>query len=605
MERVARAGGGQGRLPLPQIHHLPPVKQILADLITTAARAVAPEVPLPVLGVERCRDPRHGDFASNAAMLLARPLGRTPRSVAEALIAALPADPRIARVDIAGPGFINFTLSPGATLGAILAVLEAGVGYGRAAVGSGEYLQVEFVSANPTGPLHIGHGRGAAYGAALADLLEAAGHRVDREYYVNDAGRQMDILALSVWLRYLAAGGETPIFPPNAYQGAYVLDIARALREREQGRFDVPVATTLLAAPVPPTDAEAHLDDLIQYARGRLGEESWRIVHSAGLDAILGDIREDLRDFGVQFQCWFSERSLAESGAVDRALARLDQAGQLYRKDGALWFRSSAFGDEKDRVVERENGQRTYFASDIAYHAGKLERGYDRIIDVWGADHHGYIPRVAAALAALGHDPARLEVQLVQFATLYRGGERAQMSTRSGEFVTLRELREEVGNDAARYFYVMRRSDQHLDFDLDLATSQSSDNPVYYAQYAHARLCGVFRQWQEANPGRDWSPVVRAEDLLPLVEPEELVVVAELARYPEVLASAARAREPHQIANFLRELSAALHAWYNNHKFLGVSSGGLEAARLTLAAATRQVLANALHLLGVGAPERM
>jgi arginyl-tRNA synthetase len=373
-----------------------------------------------------------------------------------------------------------------------------------------------------------------------------------------------------------------------------------------QGRFDVAVEGTLLARAIPAEDErEAHLDALIEHARAGLGDEGWRVVHGAGLDAILCDIQEDLAEFGVEFQSWSSERSLADSGAVDRALDRLAAAGHLYRKDGALWFRSSAFGDEKDRVVERENGQRTYFASDIAYHALKFERGYDRVIDVWGADHHGYIPRVKAALAALGLDPERLEIQLVQFATLYRGGERAQMSTRSGEFVTLRELREEVGKDAARYFYVMRRSDQHLDFDLDLATSQSSDNPVYYAQYAHARICSVFRQWQETNPGRDWSPIGELAGLLPLVEAEELALVALLARWPEVVQGAAHAREPHQIANFLREVAAALHAWYNNHKFLGAGPEGLEAARLTLAAATRQVLANALGLLGVGAPERM
>ncbi len=581
------------------------MKTILADLILSAARAVAPDVLLPPLSIDRCRDPRHGDFASNAALVLAKLVGRSPRGVAEALVALLPADDRVARVEIAGPGFINFTLSAGATLGTVLAVLQSGHGYGRSPAGSGARLQVEFVSANPTGPLHIGHGRGAAYGAALADVLEAAGHQVDREYYVNDAGRQMDILALSVWLRYLALGGQNPTFPPNAYQGSYVSDIARSLRERERERFDVPVCGTLLEAPVPDDEREEYLDALIEHARMSLGSAGWRIVHAAGLDTILDDIRADLHEFGVEFQSWFSERSLTDSGAVDRAIERLEASGHLYRKEGALWFRSSIFGDEKDRVVERENGQRTYFASDIAYHAQKLERGYDRVIDVWGADHHGYIPRVKAALTALGFDAERLEIQLVQFATLYRGGQRAQMSTRSGEFVTLRELREEVGNDAARYFYVMRRSDQHLDFDLDLATSQSSDNPVYYAQYAYARICSVFRQWQEANPGLAWSPPAQLEALSPLVEPEELALITELARYPEVVASAARAREPHQIANFLREASAALHAWYNNHKFLGVSPDGLEVARLTLAAATRQVLANALHLLGVGTPERM
>jgi arginyl-tRNA synthetase len=581
------------------------VKNILLDLVNTAVQSVAPDLALPPLQIERCRDPRHGDFASNAALVLAKPLGKAPRAVAEALRAALPPDPRVASVEIAGPGFLNFTLTPAATLGVVLDILAAGDAWGRARSASGERVQVEFVSANPTGPLHIGHGRGAAYGAALADLLEAAGHRVEREYYVNDAGRQMDILALSVWLRYLTLLGTPLAFPPNAYQGDYVIDIARALHEREGNRLACTGEEPLLTTTADETERESHLDALIELARNRLGEEDYRIVHAAGLEAILADIREDLREFGVEFQCWYSERSLTDSGAVDRALARLEAGGHLYRKDGALWFRSSAFGDEKDRVVERENGQRTYFASDIAYHAEKLERGYDRVINIWGADHHGYIPRVTAALEALGYPAGKLEVQLVQFATLYRGGQRAQMSTRSGEFVTLRELREDVGNDAARFFYVMRRSDQHLDFDLDLATSESSDNPVYYAQYAHARICSVFRQWQEAHPGEVWQPVAEAAALAPLVEPEESTLISELGRYPDVVAGAARAREPHQIANYLREVAAALHAWYNRHKFLGVEPHGLEAARLTLAAATGQVLGNALRLLGVAAPERM
>jgi arginyl-tRNA synthetase len=580
------------------------LKEIIADLLAAAATTVAPALDRPEVQVERCRDPRHGDYASNLALTLAKPLGQPPRKVAEALVAALPSSSHVLKVEIAGPGFINFTLSQAATHAGILKVLAAGSEYGRSRVGAGQRIQVEFVSANPTGPLHIGHGRGAAYGAALADVLEAAGYAVEREYYVNDAGRQMDILALSVWLRYLGLHGAQPVFPPNAYQGAYVIGIATQLAAAVGDRMVRPVADSVLAT-TDPADPESHLDALIAHAQQELGEAEYRRLHSAGLDSILADIRDDLVEFGVSFDCWYSERSLTDSGAVDRALARLETGGHLYREAGALWFRSTAFGDEKDRVVERENGQRTYFASDIAYHAEKLERGYDRVINIWGADHHGYIPRVLAALTALGYPAERLEVQLVQFATLYRGGERAQMSTRSGQFVTLRELREEVGRDAARYFYVMRRSDQHLDFDLDLATSQSSDNPVYYAQYAHARLCGVFRQVAESPAHGAWQALTDVAALACLATPEELAVITELDRYPEVVASAAAAREPHQIANYLRELASTLHGWYNRHKFLGAGSPELEQARLTLAAATRQVLANALGLLGVGAPERM
>ena len=464
---------------------------------------------------------------------------------------------------------------------------------------------MEFVSANPTGPLHVGHGRGAAFGATVANLLEAMGFQVHREYYVNDAGRQMNILATSVWLRYLELGGESIPFPANAYRGDYVRDIAAMLHAEHGDAYAVPAAQML--AGLPPDepqggDKESYIDALTERCKTLLGDNRYRYVFELGLNSILDDIRDDLKGFGVEYEEWYSERSLADSGAVNRAIERLREAGHIYEKGGALWFRSSGLGDEKDRVVQRENGQTTYFASDIAYHMEKFERGFDWVIDVWGADHHGYVPRVKAALQTMGLDPSKLDVLLVQFAILYRNGVRAQMSTRSGEFVTLRDLRQEVGNDAARFFYVMRKSEQHLDFDLDLAKSQSNDNPLYYIQYAHARVCSVVRQLQEK--GLSWDKALGMAQLSLLSEVHEEALLVVLSRYAEVLEAAALNHEPHQLAHYLRELAYGFHAYYNAHTFL-VDDAALRDARLNLVLAVRQVLNNGLTLLGVSAPEAM
>lgn len=469
-------------------------------------------------------------------------------------------------------------------------------------------VQVEFVSANPTGPLHVGHGRGAAYGASLSDVLAFAGFDVTREYYVNDAGRQMDILALSTWLRYLALFGIEIAFPPNAYQGDYVTGMGRDMRDAHQDRFArVSAAQVLAGTPgLPPAERndddakqqrEEHLDALIANAKRLLGDDyAW--VHGFALNEQLGDGRDDLGEFGVRFDKWFSEQSLFDTGLVERAVEQLEKQGHIYVQDGAKWFRSSAFGDEKDRVVQRENGLYTYFASDIAYHLNKYERGFDRIIDIWGADHHGYIPRVKGAIAALGLPPEKLEVALVQFAVLYRNGQKTSMSTRSGEFVTLRELRQEVGNDACRFFYVLRKSDQHLDFDLDLAKSQSNENPVYYVQYAHARVCSVLNQW-----GGEASELAGA-DLGLLQHERELALCARLAAFPELVQNAAADHAPHQVAFYLKDLAADFHGWYNAERML-VEDEALKLARLALAGAVRQVLASGLALLGVSAPESM
>ncbi|HEV8645957.1 MAG TPA: arginine--tRNA ligase, partial [Burkholderiales bacterium] len=457
------------------------------ELLRSALVEVAPDAANLPVNLERPKSAQHGDYACNVAMQLAKQMKRNPREIAQALVKALPQSPYLEKAEIAGAGFVNLYLRPAAKQQIVRVVLEQRDAYGRVGVGGGRKVQVEFVSANPTGPLHVGHGRGAAYGASLASLLEAAGFAVTREYYVNDAGRQMDILALSTWLRYLEMVGSRLEFPANAYQGHYVRDMARQIFETHGKRYARPVDSLMRDLPPADSDPEAHLDNLIADAKRALGPD-YDYVHDFVLTEQLGDCRNDLQEFGVTFDSWFSEKSLFDSGLVARAVEQLEASGHVYRNDGAKWFRSTVFGDEKDRVVQRDNGQYTYFASDIAYHLNKFQRGFDLLVNVWGADHHGYIARVKGALQALKLDPVQLTIALVQFAVLYRNGKKISMSTRAGEFVTLRELRREVGNDAARFFYVLRKSDQHLDFDLDLAKSQSNDNPVYYIQYAHARV---------------------------------------------------------------------------------------------------------------------
>ena len=572
-------------------------KTQLADLLRAALLSVAPDQADTPINLERPKQAGHGDFASNLALQLAKPLKRNPRELAGLLLAELPASSLVAKAEVAGAGFINFTLASDAKTAVVQRVLEQGEAFGRGQK-SGVKVQVEFVSANPTGPLHVGHGRGAAYGASLSDVLDFAGFDVTREYYINDAGRQMDILALSTWLRYLDLFGISVAFPPNAYQGDYVKDMAAQIKEAHADRFaKVSAADVLQDAPSVEADKEGHLDALIANAKNLLGSDyAW--VHGFALTEQLGDGREDLEEFGVTFDKWFSERSLFDTGLVEKAVTELEARGHLYVQDGAKWFRSTAFGDEKDRVVQRENGLFTYFASDIAYHANKYERGFDRIIDIWGADHHGYIPRVKGALQALGLPPEKLDVALVQFAVLYRDGQKAAMSTRSGEFVTLRELRREVGNDACRFFYVLRKADQHLDFDLDLAKSQSNENPVYYIQYAHARLCSVLGQWNGVLAD------LSGADLARLDNERELALCARLTAFPEVVQGAAADYAPHQIAFYLKDLAGEFHSYYNAERML-VDDEGLKLARLALAAAVRQVIRSGLALLGVSAPDSM
>jgi arginyl-tRNA synthetase len=586
------------------------VKTLIETLVRQALDAL-PEALLPKdqravsVEVERTRDPTHGDFASNVAMRLAKTTRQSPRKLALALQAALPAHPAIAKVDIAGAGFVNFFLAESAYHDEIGRALAAGADYGKSRVGADRRMVVEYVSANPTGPLHVGHGRGAAYGASLANLLEAVGYRVAREYYVNDAGRQMEILAASTWLRYLERCGERFTFPANGYRGDYLLAIAERLYT-ECGTALVRSSAELfkdLPADEPQGgDKDAYIDAVIARARLLLGDAAFRRVQDDALGSILADIRDDLAEFGVTFDSWFSERSLSDSGAVDRAVAALEAAGQSYVKDGAVWFKSTAYGDEKDRVMVRENGIKTYFASDIAFVFNKLERGFEHLLYVWGADHHGYVARLRAGLIALGGPPERLEIRLVQFVTLLRGGQKAQMSTRSGEFVTLRALRAEVGNDAARLFYVMRSNDQHLDFDLELAKARSNDNPVYYIQYAHARVSSVLRQMQERGFAHDAARGLSALGLL--VEPQERRLIKRASSFPETVEYCAMNRAPHALVHYLRDLANDFHTYYSAHQFI-VEDAALRDARVSLACAAQIVIRNGLRLLGVSAPETM
>jgi len=583
------------------------IETLLQQAITALQEAGSLDASIaPNIQVTRTRDSAHGDFTSNLAMMLAKSAGKAPREFAQEIIDAIPENNTIHESEIAGPGFINFFLDQDTSLNIIRDILEKNQTYGTSDIGKNEKVQIEFVSANPTGPLHVGHGRGAAYGATVASLMRATGFDVDCEYYVNDAGRQMNILAASIWLRYLQENGIQIPFPSNGYKSeAYIYDIARSLKTQHDTAFLHSADEVMKNIPVDEPeggDKEKHVDALIERAKLLLGDDDYRLVFKAGLDAIVEDIRNDLEDFGVVYDNWYSEQSLADRDLIIKAVKQLQDAGHIYEKDGAQWFRSTDFGDEKDRVVIRDNGQGTYFASDIAYHLDKFARGYQRVINIWGADHHGYVPRVKAALTAMGKDEDKLVILLVQFANLYRGGERVAMSTRSGSFVTLRELRKEVGNDAARFFYVMRKCEQHMDFDLDLAKSQSNDNPVYYIQYAHARVCSVLSQLSDKQYIHDVEN--GNQNLKLLIEDQETDILNKLAKYTDVIENAALNGEPHTLAHYLRELANLFHTYYNAHQFI-VDDGNLRNARLNLICATRQVIKNGLSLLGVSAPLSM
>ena len=552
--------------------------------------------------VTRSKDKAHGDFASNIAMAFAKKIDLAPRQLAELLSDQLSTNKLFEKVEIAGPGFINFFIAQKNHSQIINSIVTEKENFGNNQDGNGQSVQIEFVSANPTGPLHVGHGRGAAYGATLASLYKANGYQVHREYYVNDAGRQMDILATSVWLRYLELCGIEFTFPSNGYKGDYIWDIAATAHRTDGDKFLIDPASFSDSLPKDEPDGgdkDTYIDALVTVAKEKLQSLGYAVFFNLAIDTILADIKDDLHLFGVDYEQWYSERSLFETNKINTVIEKLKASGHIYKKNGALWFASSKLGDEKDRVVVRENGQPTYFASDIAYHVDKFSQGYSKIINIWGADHHGYISRVRAALTALDLDDAKLDILLVQFANLYRGNVKQQMSTRSGEFVTLRALRKEVGSDAARFFYVMRKSEQHLDFDLELATSTSNENPMYYVQYAHARICSVLRQSEQSVDTENLADL----DAL-LSEDSEDALMQKLADYPELVSSSCKKHAPHLLVNYLRELAQKFHGYYNETQFL-VESKPLRNARLLLIQSTRHVLANGLTILGVNAPDQM
>ena len=582
------------------------MKEQLQNLLTKCIgdlidQGVISEMPLKIR-LDHTKDKSHGDYATNVALMLAKQANVNPKELAQTIIKQLGVAEFIEKTEIAGPGFINFFLSSESSSSVINEIIDSGKGYGVSNIGAGQSVLLEYVSANPTGPLHVGHGRGAAYGATVSNLLRTAGFKVDNEYYVNDAGRQMDILTVSIFLRYLELFGEKVRFPDNGYQGSYIKDIVGRISERYGDTFQIEstlVFDGICKDGLDGGDKESHIDELIARSKDLLGAD-FKSIFEVGIESILNGIKEDLADFGVVFEKWFSEQSLIDNGLAKSSIDKLQKSKHVYTKDGALWFRTTEYGDEKDRVVVRDNGIHTYFASDIAYHLEKFERGYDKVINVWGADHHGYIARVKASIAAFNHDPEKLEIILVQFANLYRGGKKVQMSTRSGSFVTLEDLRNEVGNDAARFFYILRKAEQHMDFDLDLAKSKTNENPVFYIQYAYARISSVFRQAQDK--GINFNH--KGADLSLLLEESEKTILRELNRYKGIIESSALQYEPHQLAYYLRDLAAYFHSYYNACPFI-LEDQNLTQARLSLIYATKQVLENGLHILGVSAPDSM
>ncbi|MCX7981631.1 MAG: arginine--tRNA ligase [Syntrophales bacterium] len=547
---------------------------ILDGAVKTAqAEASLPKVELPPWELTPSKEESHGDYASNVALVSAPYFKMSPRKIAEILVEHLDdTNNMIEKVEIAGPGFINFFIREERWLMELAGIPEAGDDWGRINLGQGEKVQVEFVSANPTGPLHIGHARGAVIGDVIANILASAGYDVWREYYINDAGNQMQTLGRSVFYRYRELGGEKLVFPENCYQGEYVRELAKEIWEREGGKF--------LSQPE---------EEAINFFADYSGQK------------ILEGIRADLKAFGVEFDCYFSERELYRQGAVEVLLQELTEKNFIYEEDGSRWFRSTLYGDDKDRVVVRRTGEPTYFAADLAYHLNKLSRGFKKLIDIWGADHHGYVPRIKAGLRALGYKEDTLRVILVQLVNLLRDGVPVAMSTRSGEFVTLREVLDEVGKDAARYNFLMRRSDSHLDFDLEVAKRQSMENPVYYVQYAHARICSILRMAEER--GIETTGCIEKSSYR-LHLPEERALIKAAVRFPEIVEGAALMLEPHRVTFYLNEVAGLFHSYYNRYRVLGENEEETQ-ARLFLINALRVVFRNGLTLLGVSAPERM
>ncbi len=555
------------------------IREIIAKALDGAIAGGALKTRKPVI-LERPKREEFGDFSTNLAMLLAPEEGRSPRDIASILVEGIAASPVVARCEVAGPGFINIFLKRSYWYSILAEILRKGEGYGDLDTGGGEKIQVEFVSANPTGPLHIGHGRGAAVGDACANVLKAAGFDVTREYYINDVGRQMETLGRSLFLRYQELLGMPVEFPDDYYRGEYMKEIARDFLTKYGTRY---------------RDARP----------GEPGDDSLPVFVEFAKDSIMSGIKKDLADFGVGFDVWYSEKDLFDKGLVEETLKELEGRNVLYEKDGALWFRTTDYGDDKDRVLVKADGSTTYFASDTAYHREKLKRGFKRIVDVWGADHHGYQPRMKALFKALGEDEERLKIIFIQLVSLSRGGVPLKMSTRAGEFITLREVMEEVGKDACRFFFLMRRPDAHLDFDLELAKKQAPENPVYYVQYCHARIMSIMEFARER--GVDVPDVVGPDtlkELSRLDQKEEVAIIKHLAGFEEVIEKSAVEMEPHRVTFYLQELAGLFHPYYNRNRVV-TDDPGLTTARLLLCRAVATVVAKGLGLLGVSAPKKM
>lgn len=550
-----------------QVQHV--VKTAIQQAVIKAKLAETESVP--AIHLETPRDKTNGDYATNIAMQLTKIAKMPPRAIADAILENLDtSNTPIEKIEIAGPGFMNISLRKDYLADVIKAVIEQGANYGKSQAGANEKIQVEFVSANPTGDLHLGHARGASVGDSLCNVLDFAGYQVSREYYINDAGNQINNLALSLEVRYNEALGKVMEMPEDGYRGQDIVDIASAL-------------------------VAEHGDALL----AKTEKERFDFLRAHGLKIELAKLQQDLADFRVNFDSWYSETSLYDDGKIEVALDKLKANGHVFDEEGATWFRSTTFGDDKDRVLIKNDGSFTYLTPDIAYHEDKISRGYDQLINIWGADHHGYIPRMKAAIQALGYDRDTLEVMVIQMVQLYKDGEKMKMSKRTGKAVTMRELVEEVGLDAVRYFFAMRSGDSHMDFDLDLAVSQSNENPVYYAQYAHARISSILRQAEEQG-------FTASTDNLNLLQAEkEIDVLKKVGDFPQVVADAAKNRSPHRVANYIQEVAATFHSFYNAEKVLDPSNEDMTRARIALITAVRTTIANALRLIGVSAPEKM
>ena len=569
------------------------------------------QVKLPLsIGIKENKNKEFGDYSSNLALIASEHIEEDPRSIAEFLVKELSKTDQVNRIEIAGPGFINFFLTQDNRTEILKIINQEKDGYGfcKEKKLKRDKILIEYVSSNPTGPLHVGHGRGAIYGSVLSSILRSSGHLVDEEYYVNDQGRQMDILTLSVWVRYLQNFDKKISFPKKCYQGEYVKILAKQLKDKNKDSFLPPEENKKELAKFLSNlmNEEKALDSVVEKAKKEL-DESFEKIKIFSLNSILKNIKKDLKAFGVEHNLWFKESSMFSSSnkkisAIEEVINALKKNGFIYKKDGALWFRSTHFEDEKDRVVKRENGETTYFASDIAYHADKYKRGYNKIINIWGADHHGYFPRVKAAMSALDEDAEKFEVIFIQFANLVRKGKRVSMSTRGGEFTSLKELMEEVTSEATRFFYINRKSNQHLDFDLDLAKEESKDNPLYYIQYAHARICSVFNKLNEKN--RSYNEKIAKKSLENLRGEKEIEILQTLSQFPDVVERAANKYEPHLICYYLRNLASYFHGYYNSEKVLVENEEKLQ-ARLFMLSAIKQVIFNGLTLLGISSPKSM